>query len=191
MPDDLEVRKETVRIGHKQYELTVRQQSMFVWLADGNSEGEALEGRGPCSICAWAVRMNLPVSSQSGTASGSESIFGSGVMTSSSVIASVLRSWRRSHEASGMWCMSRARPDASGAAATARLRAGVSGLTATGPGTTAARASHPEPSPRHRCSTAEGDPPVSPAPAHPIADRMRPGDDAMLERRAPRADDAG
>jgi hypothetical protein len=46
MPDDLEVREETVRIGHKQYELTVRQQSMFVWLADGNSEGEALEGRG-------------------------------------------------------------------------------------------------------------------------------------------------
>jgi hypothetical protein len=45
MADDLIIH-ETVRVGSKQYELTLRQQSMFVWLAQGNFDGEALEGRG-------------------------------------------------------------------------------------------------------------------------------------------------
>jgi hypothetical protein len=45
MADDL-IAHETVRLGSKQYELTLRQQSMFVWLAHGNFDGEALEGRG-------------------------------------------------------------------------------------------------------------------------------------------------
>ena len=45
MADDL-IAHETVWVGSKQYELTLRQHSMFVWLADGHFEGKAIEGRG-------------------------------------------------------------------------------------------------------------------------------------------------
>ena len=66
MADDLDVREETVRVGYKQYELTVRRQSMFVWLADGNFEGEALEGRGHSPRGAAQSWLEKAIARQSG-----------------------------------------------------------------------------------------------------------------------------